>query len=151
MRNIPANRPARRSKHLDKNWQRRNIRPLWSTCWMKSHGSSICVVRISTIIPVCHPITSICISLSSLLPVFFAYAVVTINYVELFVNKAQLDEAAFNYVKQVANIQSYETFFEYLKQLPPHLKFDAGAVRTISLLIYDGSLTTPAIASAHRR
>jgi len=70
------------------------------------------------------------LSRSPLLPVFFAYAVVTIDSVELFVNKAQLNEAAFNYVKQFANIQSYETFFEYLKQLPPHLKLDAGAVRT---------------------
>ena len=54
---------------------------------------------------------------------------VTVDSVELFVNKAQLDEAAFNYVGQFANIQPYEAFFEYLKQLPPRLKLDAEAVR----------------------
>ena len=64
MRNTLANHPARRSKHLDKNWQRRNIRPSWSTCWMKSHGSSTYVVRISTITLVPHPITSIRLSLT---------------------------------------------------------------------------------------
>ncbi|KAF5383143.1 hypothetical protein D9615_005019 [Tricholomella constricta] len=57
-------------------------------------------------------------------PVFFAYAVVTVDSVELFVEKAQLAEDALKYLGNDVNIQPYSAFFDYLKQLPNGLTLD---------------------------
>jgi len=54
-------------------------------------------------------------------PVFFSYAVVTVNSVELFVEKSQLSEDALKYLGDNVNIQPYDAFFDYLKQLPASL------------------------------
>lgn len=60
-------------------------------------------------------------------PVFFAYAVVTLDSVELFIQKSQLDDAALQYLRETINIRPYDTFFSYLKQLPGHLKLDGAS------------------------
>jgi len=60
-------------------------------------------------------------------PVFFAYAVVTSNSVELFLHKSQIDDAALQYLGNTVNIRPYDAFFSYLKQLPSQLKLDEGS------------------------
>ena len=61
--------------------------------------------------------------------VFFAYAVVTPDSVELFIQKSQLGDAALEYLGTTANIHPYDTFFDWLKQLPSKLKLDEESVR----------------------
>ncbi|PPQ70507.1 hypothetical protein CVT24_013277 [Panaeolus cyanescens] len=64
-------------------------------------------------------------SFSLLYPVFFAYAVVTHDKVILFVEKEQLDEAAQSYLAQAhVEIQPYDAFFGYLKNLPASLNLE---------------------------
>ncbi|KAG6866506.1 hypothetical protein C0991_003050 [Blastosporella zonata] len=57
-------------------------------------------------------------------PVFFAYAVVTLDSVNLFVEKAQLSQDSLKYLGDDINIRPYDTFFDYLKQLPSVLTLD---------------------------
>ncbi|KAG5651634.1 hypothetical protein H0H81_007977 [Sphagnurus paluster] len=54
-------------------------------------------------------------------PVFFAYAVVSVDSVELFVEKTQLGADTLEYLAGNVNIQPYNAFFDYLKQLPNNL------------------------------
>lgn len=59
---------------------------------------------------------------------FFAYAVVTVDSVELFVQKSQLTEDALKFLGDPVNIQPYDGFFNYLKGLPNTLKLNEEAV-----------------------
>lgn len=65
-------------------------------------------------------------------PVFFAYAVVTVDTVELFINKAQLGNVVLEYIEQVANVRRYEEFFSYLREFPSQLSIDAESKIVIS-------------------
>ena len=56
-----------------------------------------------------------------LLPVFFSYAVVTVDEVLLFISKGQLTEDALRYLGDHVKIKPYHTFLEYLKELPSTL------------------------------
>ncbi|RDB30249.1 putative Xaa-Pro aminopeptidase P [Hypsizygus marmoreus] len=58
-------------------------------------------------------------------PVFFAYAIVTADNVDLFIENAQLDDAARDYLRNIVNIRPYDSFFDYLKQLPAKLTLNA--------------------------
>ncbi|KAG6808310.1 hypothetical protein H0H92_004561 [Tricholoma furcatifolium] len=51
-------------------------------------------------------------------PVFFAYAVVTMDSVNLFVEKTQLSEDALKYLGEDIKIRPYDAVFDYLKELP---------------------------------
>ncbi|KAF8647224.1 hypothetical protein AX16_006843 [Volvariella volvacea WC 439] len=57
-------------------------------------------------------------------PVFFAYAVVTLDTATLFVNQSQLDQVANNTLTGSVDIRPYEAFWEYLKSLPQALALD---------------------------
>ncbi|KAF9443545.1 putative Xaa-Pro aminopeptidase P [Macrolepiota fuliginosa MF-IS2] len=57
-------------------------------------------------------------------PVFFSYAIVTEEKVSLFVNANQLSESAHKYLDGVTNIQPYEAFLPFLKELASGLQLD---------------------------
>jgi Xaa-Pro aminopeptidase len=61
--------------------------------------------------------------------VFFAYAVITTDKAELFIESSQLDDAAREYLKDIVNIQPYDAFFGYLKTLPGQLNLTEESVR----------------------
>ena len=54
--------------------------------------------------------------------VFFAYAIVTADSAILFVNDSQIDEAVRKHLGSSVKIQSYESFFPYLKELSSGLE-----------------------------
>ena len=90
-----------------------------STTW---RGYSTFVARTSITILV---LTFPCVTVShelTLRVVFFAYAVVTIDSAVLFVNDSQVDDSARKHLGPSVNIQSYESFFPYLKELSSSLE-----------------------------
>ncbi|TFK61424.1 putative Xaa-Pro aminopeptidase P, partial [Pluteus cervinus] len=58
-------------------------------------------------------------------PVFFAYAVVTLDKVTLFINRAQLHDEAVNTLGDTVDIQPYDAFFDYLRTLPDTLELSS--------------------------
>ena len=54
--------------------------------------------------------------------VFFAYAVVTADSAILFVHDSQIDDAVREHLGPSVEIQSYESFFSYLKELSSGLE-----------------------------
>ncbi|KAF9457926.1 putative Xaa-Pro aminopeptidase P [Collybia nuda] len=54
-------------------------------------------------------------------PVFFAYAVITTEHAEFFIENSQLDGAAREYLSNIVNIRPYDGIFDYLKKLPGQL------------------------------
>ncbi|KAG6820930.1 hypothetical protein H0H93_009704 [Arthromyces matolae] len=60
-------------------------------------------------------------------PVFFSYAVVTVDSVNLFVEETQLDKDVLTHLGEAVNIHPYGAFFDYLKTLPSVLTLDEEA------------------------
>ncbi|KAG6873904.1 hypothetical protein C0995_009683 [Termitomyces sp. Mi166 len=60
-------------------------------------------------------------------PVFFAYAVITADSVNLFVEKTQLSDDALKHLGDDIKIQPYDAFFDYLQELPSVLTLDEEA------------------------
>lgn len=54
--------------------------------------------------------------------VFFAYAVVTVDSAILFVNDSQIDGSVRKHLNPSVEIQPYELFFPYLKELSSSLE-----------------------------
>ena len=86
------------------------------------HGSSTSAVRISITTLVCiFPRVPVFQELTSH-SVFFAYAVVTMDSVTLFVEGSQIDDPVRKHLGPSVKIQSYESFFPYLKELSSGLE-----------------------------
>jgi Xaa-Pro aminopeptidase len=64
-------------------------------------------------------------------PVFFAYAIITMDTATLFIDPEQLDDAARQKLGEVA-IQGYTMFFDNLKGLAKELNLDATSVTIVS-------------------
>ncbi|KAG6909923.1 hypothetical protein DXG01_014443 [Tephrocybe rancida] len=60
-------------------------------------------------------------------PVFFAYAVITLDSINLFVEKAQLSADALGFLGEDINIHPYNAIFDYVKQLPSVLTLNKEA------------------------
>lgn len=63
-------------------------------------------------------------------PVFFAYAVITLDTAILFVNRSQLETAVPSALGDSIQIHPYESFFDFLKSLPSQLQLDNDSVRS---------------------
>ncbi|KAG6877769.1 hypothetical protein C0993_004144 [Termitomyces sp. T159_Od127] len=60
-------------------------------------------------------------------PVFFAYAVITADSVNLFVERTQLSDDALKHLGDDIKVQPYDAFFGYLQELPTVLTLDEEA------------------------
>ena len=80
--------------------------------------------------------------------VFFAYAVVTLDSVELFIQKSQMNDAALQYLGDTVNLRPYDTFLSYLEKLPSQLKLDEGSVRGSTSL---PSYRCDSVSSSYRK
>ena len=89
---------------------------------MMWHGSSTFAAWISISTLVRTILCATLIYLLTLHPVFFAYAVVTADSATLFVNDSQIDDAVRKHLGSSVKIQSYESFFPYLKELSSGLE-----------------------------
>jgi Xaa-Pro aminopeptidase len=79
-------------------------------------------------------ITSCCL-------VFFAYAVVTLDNVVLFVDSNQLDDTVIEHLGDQVLVKPYLSFFQYLKTLPGLLKSTNNAVSLNCILLLKTLLT----------
>lgn len=65
---------------------------------------------------------------------FFAYAVITADSVNLFVEKTQLSDDALRHLGDDIKIRPYDAFFGYLKELPIVLTLDEEAVCLLTII-----------------
>jgi Xaa-Pro aminopeptidase len=81
--------------------------------------------------------------LISCCPVFFGYAVVTLDNAVLFVDSNQLDDAVVKHLGDQVSVKPYISFFQYLKTLPGMLDLTNNAVCLNSILFMNALLTHP--------
>lgn len=82
--------------------------------------------------------------------VFFSYTIITLDSVTLFVDPAQVDDIVRKHIDPGVDIQSYDSFFPYLKKLRDRLGSKDDAVRLCAYSIHSGHLCMCTASSSCR-